>query len=207
MNNSVTDSTERFSNRVENYIKYRPGYPDAVIRCLADELNLYPSHTIADIGSGTGIFSNLLLKNGNRVFGIEPNAEMRNASKNFLSVYEKFTAVNGTSEHTRLPDQSVDLITAAQAYHWFVPVETGYEFRRILKKDGAVVLLWNSVQYEASEFLVAYQDLILKYSRDYSTFSYYAMEDKEITSFFPDDQATVRKFDNWQSFDDCGFKG
>ena len=115
----VTDPTQRFSSRVDNYVRYRPGYPSAILDLLRKECGLTPKSVIADVASGTGIFSRMLLENGNRVFGVEPNLEMRKAGEEYLAAYPNFTSVEGTAEATTLADHSVDLVTAAQAAHWF----------------------------------------------------------------------------------------
>src|SRR5882757_3134173 len=111
----TSDATSRFSNRVENYVRYRPGYPPEVVRALKAECGLMPGHTVADIASGTGIWTRMLLENGNAVFGIEPNAEMRKAGERLLAAYPKFASVASTAEVTTLAGQSVDFVTAAQA--------------------------------------------------------------------------------------------
>ncbi len=116
---AIADPTRRFSSRVQNYVRYRPGYPPAVIDLLKKECGLSPSTVIADVASGTGIFTRMLLENGNRVLGIEPNPAMRKAGEEFLSAYPGFASLGGSAEATSLPDHSVDMITAAQAAHWF----------------------------------------------------------------------------------------
>jgi SAM-dependent methyltransferase len=122
------DSTRRFSDRVENYVLYRPRYPEGVLRVLADETGLAPASIIADAGSGTGISAELFLRNGNTVFGIEPNLEMREAAERLLSDYPEFHSVPARAEATTLPDSSVDYVTAGQAFHWFDPELTRVEF-------------------------------------------------------------------------------
>src|SRR5882724_392221 len=109
----ASDGTQRFSSRVENYVRYRPGYPPEVVDLIKDECGLTSGSIIADVAFGTGIFTKLLLENGNRVFGVEPNADMRKAGEAFLSGYPRFTGVAGTAEATTLADHSVDLVTAA----------------------------------------------------------------------------------------------
>ena len=122
--------TLRFSSRVENYVKYRPGYPTGVVDPLAKECGLTAKSVIADIGSGTGILSELLLKNGNRVVSVEPNREMRETSEQLLGKYSRSTSVNGTAEEITLADCSVDFITAGQAFHWFDRERARKEFAR-----------------------------------------------------------------------------
>ena len=125
----ASNATSRFSDRVENYVRYRPGYPPEVIQELKSECGLMASHVIADIASGTGIWTRMLLENGNPVFGVEPNAEMREAGERLLAAFPKFTSVAGTAEATTLADQSVDFVTAAQAAHWFDRERARREFR------------------------------------------------------------------------------
>ena len=111
--------TARFSDRVEDYVRYRPGYPAEVVDLLRKECGLRLSHIIADIASGTGAFTRLLLENGNRVFAVEPNSEMREAGNRLLGNFDQLTSVSGTAEETTLASASVDFVTAAQAAHWF----------------------------------------------------------------------------------------
>src|SRR3989442_4486347 len=102
----MLDPTKRFSNRVEAYVKYRPRYRPEIIPLLQSKCSLTPESIVADIGSGTGFLTELFLKNGNPVFGIEPNAEMRAAGEQLLAQYPNFTSVNGTAEATTLVDAS-----------------------------------------------------------------------------------------------------
>lgn len=127
------DPLTRFSNRVENYIKYRPGYPVEIINFMMNYLSLKPIDIIADIGSGTGIFSELLLKNGNTVYGIEPNNEMRISAEKILNRYKNFISINGTAESTTLNENNCDFITCAHAFHWFDLMQIKKEFPEYLK--------------------------------------------------------------------------
>ncbi|HZQ47481.1 MAG TPA: class I SAM-dependent methyltransferase, partial [Verrucomicrobiae bacterium] len=153
----MPSSTKRFSSRVENYIKYRPGYPQGIIDLMRKECQLTSASVIADIGSGTGILTELLLRNQNTVFGIEPNQEMRAAAERLLSSYPQFHSVPATAETTTLPDKCVDLITAGQAFHWFDREKTRQEFLRILKPQGWVALIWNDRNITTHAFFEAYE--------------------------------------------------
>jgi len=153
---AVTNATSRFSSRVEDYVRYRPGYPREVITLLTTECGLTAESVVADIASGTGIFTRLLVENGNRVFGVEPNREMRAAGEQFLKAYGQFTSVAGSAEATTLAAQSVDMITAAQAAHWFERAKARGEFVRILKPGGWLVLLWNERKTDGTPFLRDY---------------------------------------------------
>ena len=155
--------TQRFSNRVENYVKYRPSYPTAVLDCLRDECGLVETAVIADIGSGTGILARLFLQNGNLVLGIEPNKEMREAGEAYLAEFDQFTSVNGTAEATTLPENSVDFVTAGQAAHWFDREKSLPELRRILRPGGTVAFVWNTMAFDDSPFMQGYEQLTLRY--------------------------------------------
>jgi SAM-dependent methyltransferase len=162
-----TEPTERFSSRVEHYVRCRPTYPKEVLEVFTQECGLSPNSEIADVASGTGIFTRLLLENGNHVFAVEPNSDMRRAGEEYLAKYPNFTSVDGTAEATTLADGSVSLITAAQAAHWFDRDQALKEFRRILKPGGFVALVWNQRRFGASHFDRDYEQLIVKFGIDY----------------------------------------
>jgi ubiquinone/menaquinone biosynthesis C-methylase UbiE len=202
----VKDPTKRFSNRVENYIKYRPGYPDALIDLLIEECGLTRQSVIADIGSGTGILSELFLKNGNRVFGIEPNAPMREAGERLLERYSKFSSIEGSADATTLSDDSVDFVSAGQAFHWFDQKLARDEFSRILKPSGWVVLIWNERRIGSTPFLRAYEQMLLKFGTDYEEVRHERVY-QDVESFFSPRGFKLKTFDNLQSFDFQGVKG
>ena len=137
------DPTQRFSSRVADYVKYRPSYPEAIIDLLTAECGLTPDSIVAGAGSGTGLLAELFLKAGQRVWGIEPNREMREAGEEFLRGYQRFVSIAASAEATTLPDRSVDFVTAGQSFHWFDRARVGVEFARILKPQGWLVLIWN----------------------------------------------------------------
>jgi SAM-dependent methyltransferase len=163
----ATNPTQRFSSRVDNYVLYRPGYPPEVLELLKTECGITTDSVIADVASGSGIFTRMLVENGNRVFGVEPNAEMRQAGEDLLGSYSRFSSITGTAEATTLASHSVDLVTAAQAAHWFDWEKTRQEFIRILKPGGWTVLLWNERQTDSTPFLCDYEQLLLTYGTDY----------------------------------------
>jgi len=202
----VLDPTKRFSNRVENYIKYRPSYPSDVISLLESECGLTPASVIADVGSGTGILSELFLKHGNRVFGIEPNREMRAAGDRQLAKYAKFSSLDATAESTTLVNASVDFITAGQAFHWFDRERARTEFERILKPGGWVVLMWNGFRVETSSLNNAYQQLVLKYGTDYQEVRREIIG-CEVESFYAPGDCKCARYEFQQPFDFKGLKG
>ncbi len=194
--------TERFSTRVENYIRYRPGYPPAIVDLLAAECHLTPASVMADIGFGTGLLTKLFLQHGNRVFGVEPNREMRQAGEHFLQDYPHFTSIAATAEATTLPNHSIDFVTAGQSFHWFNPEATGIEFARILKPYGWVVLVWNERKNSASPFLEAYEKLLQTFAPDYPAVQRQNLDGKILGTMMQ-----VRYFENSQNFDFEGLKG
>ncbi len=176
--------TERFSNRVHNYVKFRRGYPLELIDLFRSRIKLRKSAVIADIGSGTGISSRLFLENGNRVFGIEPNDEMRKAAEAGLANFPNFLSVSGTSDNTGLPVQSVDFIVAAQAFHWFEKTKTRLEFSRILRENGYVVLIWNNRRLKSTEFLRVYETFLIEFGTDYREVRHENISDVILNEFF-----------------------
>ena len=163
----ITDPKKRFSSRVENYIKYRPNYPVKIIEFLKEKKILTKDTVIADIGSGTGILSKIFLENSNQVYGIEPNKDMREAAEKFLQEYSNFTSLEGSAESTGLKESSINLITAGQAFHWFDVEEAKREFKKILKPNGNVVIIWNNRTKKGAEFNSSYENFISKYGTDY----------------------------------------
>jgi SAM-dependent methyltransferase len=202
----MTDSTQRFSDRVSNYIRYRPSYPPEVLGTLRAECGLTPDATIADIASGTGIFTRLLLENGNPVFGVEPNREMREAAERLLAQYPRFRSITGTAEDTTLDDGSVDFAAAAQAAHWFDLVRARKEFARILRPSGWAVLLWNERCTDTTPFLREYEDLLLRFGTDYEKVRHENTTDN-IGGFFSPTPYSQRAFDMRQEFDYAQLEG
>src|ERR1043165_5125504 len=202
-----TDPTRRFSSRVENYVKYRPGCPPSVVGLLADECGLTPASVVADVGSGAGILSGLLLRNGNRVYGVEPNREMRESGARLLSAYEKFVGVEGRSEATTLPGASVDFVTAGQSLHWFDVEGARREFRRILRPGGWAIAVWNDRRTEGTPFLEDYERLLLEYGTDYREVSVKYAEEEMLRTFFGPSGFRAATFENRQLFDFEGLRG
>jgi SAM-dependent methyltransferase len=202
----ASNATSRFSDRVANYVLYRPGYPPEVLRALNTECGLVPSHAIADIASGTGIWTRMLLDDGNPVFGVEPNAEMREAGERLLAAFPKFTSVAGTAEATTLPDHSVEFVTAAQAAHWFDRERAKREFVRILKPGGWLVLLWNERLTDSTKFLRDYEQLLLTYATDYQDVRHEHTSDA-VNEFFDPAPFQERSFEMFQEFDYAGVEG
>lgn len=202
----MTLSTTRFTDRVENYIKYRPSYPAEVIEYLKSVGILRSDSVIADIGSGTGISAVLFLKNSNTVFGVEPNDAMREAAEKLLSGYSNYKSINASAENTTLPDNSIDLILCAQAFHWFDISKVKIEFKRILKPTGRICLMWNERILDGNPFLIAYENLLLKYGTDYKNVRHENIDDNKLNEFF-EGGYTKKTFPNKQVFDLAGVTG
>lgn len=202
----MADSTRRFATRVDNYVKYRPSYPAAILDVLGEECGLGPATLIADIGSGTGILSELLLGAGNRVFGVEPNQEMRAAAERLLAGYPAFASVDGTAEATTLPAASIDLITAGQAFHWFKQAPTRAEWRRILRPDGWVALIWN-VRRDDTDFLRDYEAVLQAHATDYNEVRHGNVSDEDLAGFYGPGGPRLRRLPNRQLFDLAGLIG
>jgi SAM-dependent methyltransferase len=202
-----SNSTTRFSDRVANYIKYRPGYPPQVLETLVRECGLNAGSIVADIGSGTGIFTKVLLSAAKQVFAVEPNDAMRAAAEEMLRDKPGFNSINGTSEETTLPDHSVDFITAAQAFHWFNTEECKTEFRRIGKAGAWTVLIWNERRVDSTPFLRGYENLLLTHGTDYAQVNHTRFDEKAIQDFFALRPFELRTFENRQLFDYAGLEG
>ncbi len=201
-----SDNTQRFSNRVDNYVKYRPGYPEAIIDYLQSEYNIHPDALIADIGSGTGISSRLFLEKGYTVFGVEPNHDMALKSIEQLASFDKFSVSPGTAENTGLSDHSMDVIVAAQAFHWFNNDQALKEMRRILHPTGLVVLLWNE-RLADTPFGTDYDELIIRHGIDYVQVQHRQIDTESIRHFFAPNPFVLKTFPNYQDLNFEGLKG
>lgn len=201
------DATTRFADRVQAYVRTRPGYPPGVIELLRTEAGLGPESTVADIGAGTGIFTRLLLETGAAVHAIEPNGPMREALVASVGGSSRLRAHATPAEATGLPDASIDLITAAQAFHWFDLDAAGREFRRILRPGGAVALVWNTRREDTTAFLAAYEMLLRRWSPDYRAVDHRNVGLDSIEPFFAPGRVGVHTFDHHQTFNFEGLRG
>ena len=204
---TFADSKQRFSNRAEDYARYRPGYPREVLDVLRTWCALKPEHVIADIGSGTGLLTKLFLENGNRVFGVEPNAEMRFGGEAFLSSYKNFTSVAGSAENTTLSDNSVNFVAAAQAFHWFDLEPTRREFLRILEPYGRAIIIWNERLLDTTPFLRDYEALLHRFGTDYARVNESYPRADQMLSFYGPNEFTSHALPNYQEFDLDGLCG
>ena len=202
----MLSSTERFSTRVENYIKYRPGYPPALLDMLRVKCGLGATSRVADIGSGTGILTEPLLETGAEVYAVEPNKEMRTAAERLLSDYGRFRSIDGSAEATTLPPACVDLITASQAFHWFDVPRARREFGRILDSPGWVVLVWNERPVDAGAFLDDYESLLRRHAAEYDRVTNMRADESKIRELFGRAPETA-VFPNRQTFDFAGLHG
>ena len=198
--------TERFSSRVADYVSYRPGYPPSLLAYLVEHYGLRSDQTVADVGSGTGLLTQLFLKNGNRVCGVEPNAKMRAAAETLLPSYADFISVDGRAEATTLATHSVDWIVAGQAFHWFDPVATRREFIRILRPGGRVALVWNDRRMD-DPFQLAYDQFLLTHAPDYSQVNHRRVTLASLRDFFAPHGLDPATFDHSQVFDFEGLQG
>jgi SAM-dependent methyltransferase len=199
--------TERFSSRVERYLKYRPHYPKEIISALREHTGLAPNHIIADIGSGTGFSAELCLDNGNFIYGIEPNKPMREAGDHYLRTYKNFRSIDGTAEKTGLEDHSIDYIIAGQAFHWFKFDEAYKEFQGILRPNGWLVILWNDRQTDTTPFLIDYEQLLLDFGTDYTEINHRNIDSQKVRDFFRGKPIMELRFNNVQVLDYNGVEG
>ena len=199
------DAKARFSDRVADYVKYRPSYPYEAIDAIVAAVHLAPGARVADIGSGTGISSKLFLERGFEVVGVEPNAEMRAAAEGGLSHHGKFQSTGGTAEHTGLEDASVALAIAAQAFHWFQADEARAELRRIVVPPHPVALMWNE-RLTDTPFLHDYEAALREHSIDYATVNHRDNVTRDVlVPFFAEFETFT--VPNAQRFDRKGFIG
>ena len=200
------DPKKRFSGRVENYSLYRPGYPAEAMQYIFDRTKINSQSSVADIGAGTGIFTELLLSSGSGVIAVEPNESMRLAADNILQGNNNYSSIAGSAEATGLASHSIDLITAAQAFHWFKLAEAKTEFNRILKPQGKIVLIWNRRDEGRSAFMRQYASLLQSRLPEYNKVNHANATDERIGDFLG---ANMQKaeFPSYQRFDLVGLKG
>jgi SAM-dependent methyltransferase len=200
---SRADSGARFGGLAEDYDRYRPRYPAAAIDWILSETDVTP--VVADIGAGTGISARPFLERGCRVIGVEPNADMRAASEQALRAFPEYVTQPGDASHTGLADASVDLIVAAQAFHWFDRAAARAEFARVLRPGGRVCLLFNNRDTASDAFSRDYEALLLAHSVDYTQVNHANLPPEVFDLFF--DSYVLEHFPNEQVLDFEGLLG
>jgi hypothetical protein len=192
----AADSTERFSDRARDYAAARPGYPEAIASTLIGELKLAPAAVAADIGSGTGLSCEPFLRAGLTVIGVEPNEAMRTEGDRRLAAFERFQSRDGTAEATTLGGSSVDLLIAAQAFHWFDIAPARAEALRILKRPPHAALIWNDRISTGSAFAEGYEQLLLDFGIDYASIRHRHAHEDSVAEFFGHREFRVASFPN-----------
>jgi SAM-dependent methyltransferase len=202
------DPRQRFSTLVDDYASYRPSYPVEAWQWIESATGMGP-HTVAcDLGSGTGIATRALLERCARVFAVEPNAEMRASAERALAHAAGFVSVDGAAEATTLPDGCVDVVLAAQAFHWFQLDRARRELRRILKPGGFLALLWNERLVDASPFLVGLEALLLAWCPEYTQICHKSsMPESKVAELYGQGGYQGRRFENRQDLDWSGLRG
>ncbi len=204
---SPHQSETRFSNRVADYVRWRPSYPPAILSLLEREAGLTKGTQIADIGSGTGIATGLFLNHGCETFAVEPNAAMRAAAEAEWGQHPLFHSIAGSAEATTLESQSMDLVVSAQAFHWFDHARARQEFSRILRPGGQVVLLWNERHLDTTPFLRDYELFLIRHATDYGSVRHELCGPAILDAFYGKEGYRTHTFPNQQTFDFEGLKG
>jgi len=204
------DFTRRFDKRASDYSKYRPTYPVAILDILRSETGFGPSTIVADIGSGTGLLSKLFLQNGNPVYGVEPNDEMRSYAEQTVSVFPGFVSIRGRAESSGLKDASVDLITVGQALHWFDRDPTIREFARILRTKGQLCVVYNDRNIN-DPFMKGYEEVVQRHARDRAevldVWSAEPWKEDNLSAFFHEREYRRFNLQNQQFLDLDGLMG
>lgn len=197
------DNTARFTDRVKTYVQARPDYPSSLLSYLSETLGLQSDWTVADVGSGTGLLSRLFLEAGCTLVGIEPNEAMRAAGESQLAGYQRFRSLPDRAEQLSLPDHSIDLVTAGQAFHWFDPVAARREFSRVLRGRAPVALVWND-RNDDSPLEQGYLALMLEFAPDYQSLRLDPSSDELLAQFFAPATMHTATFDREQWLDQAG---
>lgn len=179
------DSISSFNGKARHYETGRPAYAGELFDQLYSRYGFSSGSVIADIGSGTGKFSESLLKRGSTVFAVEPGTDMRQAAEKRLGRYgPRFHSVPGTAEQTGLPAHSMDFVTTAQAFHWFDTAKFKEECSRILRPGGKAVLIWNTRDIE-SPFIRQWYEVYAAFCPNFKGFSAgFREDDGRIAAFF-----------------------
>jgi SAM-dependent methyltransferase len=200
------DPTQRFSSRVDNYARHRPSYPGAALELLQAQCGLSPAAVVADVGSGTGILTSLLLAAGARVYAVEPNGPMRAAAEAALGPNPRFHSVNASAEATTLAAASIDLYVAGQAFHWFDVARARAEALRIVRAGAAGALLWNERPRLGSPFHDDYDALLRRHAPEYDAVAASRADEAHMRAFFGG-RMQLATFANEQRFDYDGLLG
>lgn len=203
----MTDATERFTGRADHYARYRPLYPAALLQTLTAEAVLHPRDQVADVGAGTGILSELLLRNGNAVVAVEPNASMRAGLVPLQQAWPSLRVTGGAAEATQLPPASVDVVVAGQAFHWFDPVRAQREFARILRPGGRIALVWNVRDKTSTPFLRGYEAMLDQYAPEFARLKAGPIDLPVLEAFFAPGGFEARSFPHDTSYDLAGLEG
>lgn len=191
---------------MDNYVRYRPGYPDEQLHYLIKKCGLDNQSSIADIGSGTGIFTKCLLDKNLSVTAVEPNDEMRNAADNLLSKYSTYSSIKGTAETTGLSTSSFELLTVAQAFHWFDWPKAINEFKRVLKPKGQLALIWNRRNL-LDPFQQAYEKMLREFAPEYNLVNHMNIKDEKLSALFDTNNYQHKAFQYSQNFSCDAFLG
>lgn len=200
-------SAARFDDRADDYVRYRPGYPPALVDWMHGDLDVPADAVVADIGAGTGISSRLFLDAGHPVVAVEPNAAMRAAAERACGADRGFRTVDGTAEAIPLPDRSIDVVAAAQAFHWFDTGAVRHEWARILRPGGVAVVFWNSWSATDSPFLAAYDALLRTHGTDYIGVAQRWQDDATMQAWFGSGLLGHRTWPNPQRLDHDALQG
>lgn len=204
---TTLQSTSRFSDRVDDYVRYRPDYPAALLDWLQRECGVTTEWLVADVGAGTGISSKMLLDAGYRVIAVEPNAPMRAAADTWLGGDANFSVIDGRADATSLDDASVDLVTVAQAFHWFDEETTRREFARVLRPGGLAAIWWNSRRLTGTPFLEGYEALLQTYGTDYTSVAERYADDVRMRAWFGAGYVGSGRFPHSQKLDFEALRG
>jgi SAM-dependent methyltransferase len=201
------DPTSRFTEHADAYARFRPGYPGAALEWIASRARLPSGARVADVGAGTGIFSQALVQRGFEVFAIEPNERMRDAAARALEATSA-RVVAGSGEASGLPSHSVALVSVAQALHWLDVERARSEFRRILVPGGWVAIVYNSRDLESKGFSSAYEEAFARFAPSREAVGHLGTaRDFRIAELFADGSFTTHSFRHVQSLDWDGVRG
>jgi len=187
----MNKNINKFSDKADNYAKYRQGYSEDILEYFS-EYGFSSNSIVADVGSGTGKLTKIFLENGNTVYAIKPNDNMRNIADSLLNGFKNYISINGSAENSTLQNGIIDFVVVGQAFHWFDAPKALIEFKKILKKNGVLSIIWYHRKTD-TPFWKGYENILKDNIPEYKGSNYRNFTDEIMEKYFSGDYKKVEK--------------